>query len=329
MAKQRTALITGITGQDGSYMADLLLNKGYDVHGIVRRLSKPNYDNIEHIIDSIGLHEGDLHDQSSLTTIMRRIKPDEVYNLASQSFVGASWNQSVLTGDVTGLGALRVFEAVRAEATNAKIYQAGSSEMFGKVDTPTQDEHTNFHPRSPYGVAKAYAHYIAVNFRESYDMFVCNGILFNHESPRRGAEFVTKKIAMGVARIAKSKHKPPIQLGNIFAQRDWGYAPEYVEAMWRMLQQKTPDDYVIATNTSHSIKDFLNVAFESAGLGFTEETHWQAYVADNMPANMRPADVQYLRGDYSKAKRMLRWEPKIEFEELVNIMVRHELRAYE
>lgn len=328
MAKQRIALITGITGQDGSYMADLLLSKGYDVHGIVRRLSKPNYDNIEPILCCISLHEGDLHDQSSLTTIMRKVKPDEVYNLASQSFVGASWNQSVLTGDVTGLGALRVFEAVRAEAPDAKVYQAGSSEMFGKVDTPMQNENTNFHPRSPYGVAKVYAHCIAVNFRESYDMFISNGILFNHESPRRGTEFVTKKIAAGVARIAKSKYKIPIRLGNIFAQRDWGYAPEYVEAMWMMLQQKNPDDYVIATCTSHSIKDFINAAFESAGFGFTEETHWQAYVADNMPANIRPADVQYLRGDYSKAKRLLGWEPKVEFKELVDIMVRHELRAY-
>ena len=328
MTKERTVLITGITGQDGSYMADLLLSKGYDVHGIVRRLSKPNYDNIEHILNSITLHEGDLHDQSSLTTIMRKVKPDEVYNLASQSFVGASWNQPVLTGDVTGLGALRIFEAVRAEMPNAKVYQAGSSEMFGKVDTAIQDEQTNFHPRSPYGVAKVYAHYIAVNFRESYDMFISNGILFNHESPRRGAEFVTKKIAMGVARIAKSNHKVPIQLGNIFAQRDWGYAPEYVEAMWLMLQQKIPDDYVVATCTSHSIKDFLNAAFISAGLGFTEKTHWEAYVADNMPANMRPVDIQYLRGDYSKAKRVLGWEPKIKFEELVDIMVKHELRVY-
>ncbi len=329
MTKQRTALITGITGQDGSYIADMLLSKGYEVHGIVRRLSKPNYDNIDTILESITLHEGDLHDQSSLTTIMRNVKPDEVYNLASQSFVGASWNQSVLTGDVTGLGALRVFEAVRAEAPNAKVYQAGSSEMFGKVDTPVQDESTNFHPRSPYGVAKVYAHYIAVNFRESYDMFISNGILFNHESPRRGAEFVTKKIAMGVARIAKSKHKIPIQLGNIYAQRDWGYAPEYVEAMWKMLQQKTPDDYVIATCTSHSIKEFLNVAFASAGLDFTEITHWDNWVADKTLANMRPADVQYLRGNYSKAKRVLGWEPKVEFKELVDIMVRHELRAYE
>lgn len=326
--KERIALITGITGQDGSYMADLLLSKGYDVHGIVRRLSKPNYDNIEHIIDSISLHEGDLHDQSSLTTIMRRIKPDEVYNLAAQSFVGASWNQSVLTGDVTGLGALRVFEAVRAEAPNAKIYQAGSSEMFGKVNTPIQNETTNFHPRSPYGVAKVYAHHIAVNFRESYNMFISNGILFNHESPRRGVEFVTKKIAMGVARIAKSK-QTPIQLGNIFAQRDWGYAPEYVEAMWRMLQQKTPDDYVVATGAAHSISEFLDAAFAAAGLRFTNETHWGEYVAENMFGNIRPADVQYLCGDYSKAKRILGWEPKVGFQELVDIMVKHELKAYE
>lgn len=320
----KTAVITGITGQDGSYMADLLLSKGYQVHGIVRRLSRPNIENIQSILNQITLHEGDLHDQSSLNTVMRKVKPDEVYNLAAQSFVGASWNQSVLTADVTGLGALRVFESVRAECPDAKIYQAGSSEMFGKTDTQTQNELTPFHPRSPYGVAKVFAHYIAVNFRESYDMFITNGVLYNHESPRRGIEFVTKKIAVGVARIAGTKDESPIQLGNVLSQRDWGYAPEYVKAIWRMLQLEKPDDFVIATGKTHSIKSFLKKAFNVAGIDLTPD-NWSKYVNDGTPQNTRPADVMYLCGDSSKAKRTFGWEPVYTFERLVEIMVQHEI----
>ncbi len=321
----KSAIITGITGQDGSYMADLLLKKGYDVHGIVRRLSRPNLENIQGILNQITLHEGDLHDQSSLNTIMRNVKPDEVYNLAAQSFVGASWNQSVLTADVTGLGALRVFESVRAECPDARIYQAGSSEMFGKTDIPMQDELTPFHPRSPYGVAKVFAHYIAVNFRESYGMFISNGVLFNHESPRRGTEFVTKKIAVGVARIVRTIDKSPIQLGNVLSQRDWGYAPEYVEAIWRMLQLDEPDDFVIATGKTHTIRSFLKTAFSVAGIDLTPD-NWSKYVNDGTPENIRPVDVMYLCGDSSKAKRAFGWEPRIAFERLVEIMVQHEIR---
>ena len=324
----RTAVITGITGQDGSYMADLLLSKGYQVHGIVRRLSRPNLENIQGILNQITLHEGDLHDQSSLNSIVRKVKPDELYNFASQSFVGASWNQSVLTGDVTGLGALRVFEAVRAESPDTKIFQAGSSEMMGKTETQMQNEQTPFHPRSPYGVAKVFAHHIAVNFRESYNMFISNAITFNHESERRGIEFVTKKIAVGVARITCTKDKSPIQLGNILAQRDWGYAPEYVEAMWKMLQLEKPDDFVIATGKTHTIKGFLKKAFNVAGIDLTPD-NWSQYISDNTPQNTRPAEVMYLCGDSSKAKQTFGWEPKITFERLVEIMVQHEIKVQE
>lgn len=323
----KTVIITGITGQDGSYMADLLLKKGYQVHGIVRRLSRPNLENIQDILNQITLHEGDLHDQSSLNSIIRKVKPDELYNLAAQSFVGASWNQAVLTGDVTGLGALRVFESVRAESPDTKIVQAGSSEMFGKVNTPTQNENTRFYPRSPYGVAKVFAHHIAVNFRDSYEMFISNAISFNHESERRGIEFVTKKIAVGVARIACTKDKSPIQLGNIHAQRDWGYAPEYVEAMWKMLQLETPDDFVIATGKTHSIKDFLHTAFKVAGIELSSD-NWSQYVQDGTAQNIRPAEVMLLCGDSSKAKQAFGWKPNITFERLVELMVQHEMRKY-
>ena len=324
MSKNKTALITGITGQDGSYLAELLLEKNYNVVGIVRRLSKPNYDNIEHILNRILLVEGDLHDQSSLNTIMRKTKPDEVYNLASQSFVGASWNQPVLTGDVTGLGALRVFEAARLESPDSKIYQAGSSEMFGNVKRSPQDEATPFYPRSPYGCAKCFAHHLAVNYRESYEMFISNGIMFNHESPRRGIEFVTKKIANGVARIVKGVQKYPIQLGNINTARDWGYAPEYVDSMWRMLQQNEPDDFVTATGETHTVREFIESAFIAAGVGFTDETQWKSYISDSTPENLRPAEVNSLCGNPSKAERILGWKPKVKFEELVKIMIKDE-----
>jgi len=326
----KKAFVTGITGQDGSYLAELLLSKGYKVYGLVRRLSKPNMENISHFLDRIMLIKGDLHDQSSLNTAIRKIQPDEVYNLASQSFVGTSWAQPVLTGEVTGLGALRVFDAVKTECPDAKIYQAGSSEMFGKVDKFIQDETTPFHPRSPYGCAKAYAHYLAVNYRESYNMFICNGILFNHESPRRGIEFVTKKIAVGVARIASKLQNYPIQLGNVDTKRDWGYAPEYCEAMWLMLQQDKPDDYVIATGEVHSVKEFLIEAFHAAGIGISEEDgEWEKYVSVCISEHMRPVDINYLCGNYSKAYKKLGWKPKTKFNELVKIMVEYEINRIE
>ena len=309
----KKALITGITGQDGSYLADLLLEKGYEVNGIVRRLSTPNIARIGHIIDEINLYEGDLTDQSSLNNVMKIVEPDEVYNLAAQSFVGTSWNQPVLTGDVTGLGAVRVLESVKNFCESTKVYQASSSEMFGKVHESPQNENTKFYPRSPYGCAKVYAHWICVNYRESYDMFISNGILFNHESERRGVEFVTRKITDGVARILNGRSKE-LLLGNLNAKRDWGYAKDYVEAMWLMLQQKEPDDYVIATGETHTVKEFMEMAFLEAGLD------WKEYVKIN-PKYIRPAEVDLLVGDASKAKQKLGWKPKVKFEELVKIMV--------
>lgn len=327
MKYNKTAVITGITGQDGSYLAEFLLKKDYNVIGIVRRLSKPNLDNITNIIEKIKLEEGDLHDQSSLNRIMRKYRPDEVYNLAAQTFVGASWNQPVLTGDVTGLGALRVFESIRLESPDSRVYQAGSSEMFGKIKETPQNEDTSFHPRSPYGCAKAYAHHLAVNYRESYNIFISNGILFNHESPRRGIEFVTKKIANGVARIAKGVQKNPIQLGNISAMRDWGYAPEYVDAMWRMLQQKEPDDFVVATGETHTVQEFIESAFSTAmGVEYIDEMLYKKYISINIQENIRPAEVQFLCGSSLKAKTILGWEAKIKFHELVKIMVEDELK---
>lgn len=325
------AFITGISGQDGSYLAEFLLSKGYEIYGLVRRLSKPNTSNIGHILDKVTLVEGDLLDQSSLNTAIRKIQPDEIYNLAAQSFVGTSWIQPVLTGEITGMGALRVFEAVRNECPLAKVYQAGSSEMFGAVKESPQSESTQFYPRSPYGVSKIFAHMTAVNYRESYNMFISNGILFNHESPRRGEEFVTKKIARNVARIAKTEHKDPIRLGNTEAKRDWGYAPEYVEAMWLMLQQKEPDDFVIATGEMHTVKEFIVEAFKVAGFSVypDDELTWKSFVTENLPENTRPAEVSKLCGDYSRAKRILGWEPRIKFKELVRIMVEYELGKYE
>jgi GDPmannose 4,6-dehydratase len=310
----KCALITGITGQDGSYLAELLLEKGYEVYGLVRRLSTPNISRIDHILDKINLVEGDLTDQSSLNSAMKEVQPDEVYNLAAQSFVGISWNQPVLTGDVTGMGAVRLLESVRHFCKNARVYQASSSEMFGKVQEMPQTENSKFYPRSPYGCAKVYAYWMCINYRESYNMHISNGILFNHESSRRGLEFVTRKITDGVARIYHDLSKE-LRLGNLDAKRDWGYAGDYVKAMWLMLQQEIPDDYVIATGESHSVKEFVELAFKEVGL------NWEDYVKVD-PKLFRPAEVEYLVGDYSKAKRIFGWEPSIKFEELVKMMVK-------
>jgi len=317
----KTALITGITGQDGSYLAELLLDKGYEVYGLVRRLSTPNISRIEHIADRIILLEGDLADQSSLNNAIQTAQPDEVYNFAAQSFVATSWNQPVLTGDITGLGVVRVLEAIRHFCDSARVYQASSSEMFGEAEEVPQNEKTRFHPRSPYAVAKVYGYYIAVNYRESYGMYVCNGICFNHESPRRGIEFVTRKITDGVARIYHELAKE-LRLGNLDAKRDWGYAGDYVKAMWLMLQQKEPDDYVIATGESHSVKEFVELAFNDAGL------NWKDYVVVDKRF-YRPADVYELRGDASKARKVLGWKPEVSFEELVKMMVRADVERFE
>jgi GDPmannose 4,6-dehydratase len=315
----KSALITGITGQDGSYLAELLLNKGYEVYGLVRRLSTPNTTRIEHIAEKIFLLEGDLTDQSSLNVAVQTSQPDEVYNLAAQSFVATSWNQPVLTGDVTGLGTTRILEALRQFSPGAKMYQASSSEMFGKAEVP-QHENTPFHPRSPYAVAKVYAYHATVNYRESYGMFCCNGILFNHESPRRGIEFVTRKITDGVARIYYGLSND-LRLGNLDAKRDWGFAGDYVKAMQLILQQEEPDDFVIATGESHSVEEFVDLAFTEAGLD------WKKYVTQD-ERFMRPADVPDLKGDITKAKKNLGWEPEIKFEELVRIMVKADLDKY-
>jgi GDPmannose 4,6-dehydratase len=304
----KAALITGITGQDGSYLAELLLAKGYEVYGLVRRLSTPNMSRISHIADNIIFLEGDLTDQSSLNVAVQTAQPDEVYNLAAQSFVATSWNQPVLTGNVTGLGVTRILDAVKHFCRDAKFYQASSSEMFGNVEEVPQNEDTRFCPRSPYAIAKVYGYYTTVNYRESYGMFCCNGILFNHESPRRGIEFVTKKITDGVARIHAGRSKE-LRLGNLDAKRDWGYAADYVEAMWLMLQQDAPDDYVVATGESHSVREFVEMAFSSVGLDWMDERF------------MRPAEVPELRGDASKAREALGWAAKTSFEELVEMMV--------
>lgn len=317
----QTALITGITGQDGSYLAEFLLKKGYNVYGLVRRLSTPNISRIEHIADRIAFLEGDLTDQSSLNSAIQTAQPDEVYNLAAQSFVATSWNQPVLTGDVTGLGVVRVLEAVRHLSPDAKFYQASSSEMFGSASEVPQNERTVFCPRSPYAIAKIHGYYSTINYRDSYDIFACNGILFNHESPRRGIEFVTKKITDSVAKIHCGLANE-LRLGNIDAKRDWGFAGDYVRAMWSMLQQKESDDYVIATGKSHSVKDFVDEAFSSVGLD------WESYVKIDKRF-IRPADVPELRGDASKAKTKLNWEPEKSFEELVRMMVNADIKKYE
>jgi GDPmannose 4,6-dehydratase len=307
------ALITGITGQDGSYLAEFLLNKGYEVYGIVRRSSLEKYDRIEAITEKIRFVEGDLTDQSSLDQALQQLKPDELYNLAAQSFVPVSWNQPVLTADVTGLGALRVMEAMRKHSPQTKFLQASSSEMFGKVLEKPQTEKTPFHPRSPYGVAKVFGHHITVNYRESYGIFACSSICFNHESPRRGSEFVTRKVTQTVAKI-KLGVADKLKMGNIDAQRDWGFAGDYIRAMWLMLQQPQADDYVIATGQTHSVEELLEVAFSHAGLD------WRKYVEID-PKLVRPAEVDYLCGDASKAKKVLGWAPQVNFKQLIEMMV--------
>src|SRR4051812_48094981 len=306
----KRALITGITGQDGSYLAELLLAKGYEVHGMVRRSSEEKFERIAHLRGKIQLHQGDLLDQFSLAAILSQVQPAEVYNLAAQSFVPTSWSQPVLTGEYTALGVTKVLEAIRHTLPSARLYQASSSEMFGKVQQVPQSEETPFYPRSPYGVAKAYGHFITVNYRESYDLRASCGILFNHESPRRGLEFVTRKITWHAAAI-KHGLADHVALGNLDAERDWGYAKDYVEAMWLMLQREEPGDYVIATNEAHSVRDCVRVAFDEAGLD-----DWERYVRID-PQFLRPAEVDHLIGDSSKAERDLGWRPRTSFEELI------------
>jgi GDPmannose 4,6-dehydratase len=309
----RRALITGITGQDGSYLADLLLEKGYEVHGMGRRASTEKFERIEHLRDRIVLHQGDLLDQRSLVDTLRASRPDEIYNLAAMSFVAVSWIQPTLTAEFTGVGVTRMLDAMREVTPEARFYQASSSEMFGKVREVPQNEETPFYPRSPYGVAKAYGHFITVNYRESYDLHATSGILFNHESPRRGLEFVTRKITWHAAAIKLGLLKK-LSLGNVDAERDWGYAEDYVEAMWLMLQQDEPEDFVIATGKAHSVRDCVNVAFDHVGLDPGE------YVETDQ-ALMRPAEVDHLIGDYGKAKRVLGWEPRTSFEDMIRLMV--------
>jgi GDPmannose 4,6-dehydratase len=307
------ALITGVTGQDGSYLAEFLLEQGYEVIGMARRSSTVNFSRIHHIQDRITLVSGDLLDQGSLINILHKYQPDEVYNLAAQSFVPASWEQPVFTGGVTALGVTRMLEAIRTVNPNIRFYQASSSEMFGKVREVPQSENTPFYPRSPYGVAKVYGHWITVNYRESYDLFAVSGILFNHESPRRGLEFVTRKVTYGVARI-KLGLADELRLGNLDSQRDWGYAGDYVRAMWLMLQQDKPDDYVVGTGETHPVRELCEVAFDRVGL------NWQEYVVQD-PRFMRPAEVDLLVSNPSKAGRVLGWEPMVSFRELVQMMV--------
>jgi GDPmannose 4,6-dehydratase len=309
----RRAFVTGVTGQDGSYLAELLLEKGYDVFGMTRRASTENVERIAHLTDRITLIQGDLLDPPSLDAALREAQPHEVYNLAAQSFVPTSWNQPVLTAEFTAVGVTRMLEAIRAVDPAIRFYQASSSEMFGKVREVPQNELTPFHPRSPYGVAKVYGHHITVNYRESYDLFAVSGILFNHESPRRGLEFVTRKVSDGVARI-KHEAIPELRLGNIDAKRDWGYAGDYVEAMWLMLQPDEPADYVIATGEEHSVRELVEIAFGHAGLDPDKHV-----VQDER--FLRPAEVDHLVGDASKARRELEWEPRTSFRELVELMV--------
>jgi GDPmannose 4,6-dehydratase len=307
------ALITGVTGQDGSYLAELLLSKGYQVVGVVRRTSHHSYERIEHLLDRIEVVAADLLDQHSLTVVLQDTRPDEVYNLAAQSYVPTSWTQPVLTGEFTALGVTRILEAIRLVHPSAKFYQASSSEMFGRVTETPQRETTSFYPRSPYGVAKVYGHWITVNYRESYGLYAVSGILFNHESPRRGIEFVTRKVTDGVARI-KLGLAHELRLGNLDARRDWGFAGDYVDAMWRMLQQPSPQDYVVGTGRTHSVRDLVETAFGHVGLD------WRKHVVTD-PKHMRPAEVDLLQADPSKACRELGWSPRVEFSELVAMMV--------
>jgi GDPmannose 4,6-dehydratase len=318
MANKR-ALVTGITGQDGSYLAEFLLEKGYEVIGMVRRSSTINFERIEHIQDKLTIVSGDLMDQISIIDMIKTHRPQEVYNLAAQSFVQASWVQPVFTGEVTALGVTRVLDAVRLVDPDIRFYQASTSEMFGKVHESPQTESTPFYPRSPYGVAKLYGHWITVNYRESYDLFACSGICFNHESPRRGHEFVTRKIARGAARI-KCHLEKELRLGNLEAKRDWGYAPDYVRGMWMILQQDHPEDFVLSTGQTHSVREFAELAFSHVGLNY------QDFVVQD-PAFMRPAEVEQLVGNPAKAKQKLGWETQTSFEDLVHIMVEAELEC--
>jgi GDPmannose 4,6-dehydratase len=319
--ERRRALITGITGQDGSYLADLLLEKDYDVHGMVRRSSTETFQRLEHIRDQITLHTGDLLDQRSLVDVLRGCEPHEIYNLAAMSFVAASWTHPVLTAEFSGVGVTRMLEAMRDVTPEARFYQASSSEMFGKVREVPQNEQTPFYPRSPYGVAKAYGHFITVNYRDSYDLFACSGILFNHESERRGREFVTRKVSYSTAAI-KLGLQDKLLLGNLDARRDWGYAKDYVEAMWMMLQQDEPDDYVIATGEAHSVRELVEVAFGHVGLDPEEHVGTD-------PQFLRPAEVDHLIGDASKAREKLGWQPRTSFEELIRMMVDADLELLE
>ena len=316
----KSALITGITGQDGSYLADFLLEKGYNVHGMVRRSSTENFERIAHIKDRLHLHQADLLDQLSLISLTRDVRPDEIYNLAAMSFVPTSWVQPVLTGEFTALGVTRVLEAIRLVNPEIRFYQASSSEMFGKVQQVPQNESTPFHPRSPYGVAKVYGHWITINYRESYDLFSCAGILFNHESPRRGKEFVTRKITDAVARI-KMGLESELTLGNLDAARDWGFAGDYVKAMWLMLQQDKPDDYVIGSERACTVRDFVDKAFAAADLD------WRRYVVVDEKL-FRPAEVDHLIADATKAHRQLSWFPQVDLDGLVGMMVRSDIDWY-
>jgi len=331
----RTTLITGITGQDGSYLAEFLLEQGYKVYGLKRRTSTVTFERIKRIQDSITLVSGDMHDQGSLLEVVKRVEPDEIYNLAAQSFVPTSWEQPLLTGDVTALGVTRLLEAIRKTDPEIRFYQASSSEMFGKVQEIPQTEKTPFYPRSPYGVAKVYGHWITVNYRESYNMFCCSGILFNHESPRRGLEFVTRKITHGVAQI-KLGLASEIRLGNLDAKRDWGYAGDYVRAMWLMLQQDKRDDYVVATGEPHSVREFADLAFKAVGIA----VRWEGNGLEEKGVDaktgkvlvcvdsrfFRPAEVHQLVGDATKARKTLGWEPEVSFAQLVEMMVQHDLK---
>jgi GDPmannose 4,6-dehydratase len=316
----RTALITGITGQDGSYLAEFLLEKGYAVHGMVRRSSTTSLARIEHIADKLKLHQGDLLDQSSLVRLLEDIRPNEIYNLAAQSFVPTSWKQPIFTADVTGLGVTRLLDAIRQVDPSIRFYQASSSEMFGKVHETPQRETTVFHPRSPYGVAKVYGHYITMNYRESYNLYACSGILFNHESPRRGPEFVTRKISQTVAQIRLGQANE-LRLGNLEAKRDWGFAGDYVEAMWLMLQQSQPEDYVVGTGETHSVAEFVEIAFSHVGLD------WRKHVVID-PAFYRPAEVDLLLADWTKAREKLGWRPQTLFADLVKEMVDADLALF-
>jgi len=315
----KTAFITGIAGMDGSHLADFLLSKGYKVYGLIRRSSNFNPTNISHLLDKVTLLKGDITDQNSLLRALKESNPDEVYNLAAQSFVGESWNTPEQTSEVTGLGVLRILESIREFNPKIKFYQASSSEMFGRMVENPSNEKSPFYPRSPYGVSKLYGHWITINYRESYDIFACSGILFNHESERRGIEFVTRKITDGIAKIISGK-QDFLYLGNLEAKRDWGYAPDYVEAMWLMLQNNSPSDYVIATGESHSIRDFLDIAFNIVG-----ENQWDKFIKIDKKY-FRPAEVDVLKGDSSKARELLGWKPKTNFNELVKKMLMNDLK---